>query len=323
MDVEVGFILTYSTYLLGWSITADEHHFVGWLREFTSDSSNLSCGLTRLDERCHFGSSVWPGSAYKDTSAPFLYKSGSDRRRWPKTATFIERSVPQASMGRPPTSGYCEACRRRRVKCDRTRPRCHRCVKAGYECVFESGLRMHNLVVRRDRLGSCRLATVDQSSNSSTARVPAQLAPVAFRDQLAFAFFLETYGWAHLWQPLIRPAAQRGEDDSLYSCSLAVAYGHMGRQKRDSNLSTLGLRLYVKSLRHAYELLADGPSPQGRVDSTRLPIHIMLLCMYGVRVAPKVLLYVVCRFREHLTDLTSKQRWRSSETRASLPLPTD
>ncbi len=37
-------------------------------------------------------------------------------------------------MGRAPTSGNCHTCRARRVKCDKGRPACERCVKAGFEC---------------------------------------------------------------------------------------------------------------------------------------------------------------------------------------------
>ncbi|KAI7784994.1 hpp family protein [Diaporthe eres] len=64
-------------------------------------------------------------------------------------------------MGRPPTSGYCHTCRKRRIKCDRTRPSCLRCLKSGYACKgYDLGLRMQSLVVVTEPEGSQRLARI-------------------------------------------------------------------------------------------------------------------------------------------------------------------
>ncbi|ROW04847.1 hypothetical protein VMCG_04729 [Cytospora schulzeri] len=64
-------------------------------------------------------------------------------------------------MGRPPTSGYCHTCRKRRIKCDKTRPSCLRCLKSGYVCKgYDLGLRMQSLVVVTEPEGSQRLARI-------------------------------------------------------------------------------------------------------------------------------------------------------------------
>ncbi|KAJ9136594.1 Transcriptional regulatory protein moc3 [Pleurostoma richardsiae] len=64
-------------------------------------------------------------------------------------------------MGRPPTSGYCHTCRKRRIKCDKARPSCHRCLKSGYTCKgYDLGLRMQSLVVVTEPEGSQRLAKI-------------------------------------------------------------------------------------------------------------------------------------------------------------------
>lgn len=89
-------------------------------------------------------------------------------------------------MGRPPTSGYCGTCRKRRIKCgmsfcschpsplcpqspdcgirrgsDKTTPSCLRCQKSGYDCKgYDLGLRIQSLVVVTEPEGSQRLARI-------------------------------------------------------------------------------------------------------------------------------------------------------------------
>ncbi|CAK7199454.1 hypothetical protein SEUCBS139899_002134 [Sporothrix eucalyptigena] len=70
-------------------------------------------------------------------------------------------------MGRAPTSGNCHTCRQRRVKCDKARPACARCVRGGFVCQgYETVLRMQNhAVVAGAAPGSVRLAKVQDVSS--------------------------------------------------------------------------------------------------------------------------------------------------------------
>jgi len=70
-------------------------------------------------------------------------------------------------MGRAPTSGNCHTCRLRRVRCDKARPVCQRCVKAGYECQgYETILRMQNhAAVAGASPGSSRLGKIQEVSS--------------------------------------------------------------------------------------------------------------------------------------------------------------
>lgn len=45
------------------------------------------------------------------------------------------------SSSRPRPSRSCGRCARRKVKCDKARPKCSRCVQGGYECSYVSGTR--------------------------------------------------------------------------------------------------------------------------------------------------------------------------------------
>lgn len=74
-------------------------------------------------------------------------------------------------MGRAPTSGNCHTCRMRRVKCDRARPTCERCIKAGYECKgYETVLRIQShSVVAGAKPGTARLAKIQTVSSFPAA----------------------------------------------------------------------------------------------------------------------------------------------------------
>lgn len=75
-------------------------------------------------------------------------------------------------MGRAPTSGNCHTCRMRRVKCDRTRPACERCIKAGFECKgYETVLRMQSHSVVEDaHTGIVKFSTIQTVSSFPEAK---------------------------------------------------------------------------------------------------------------------------------------------------------
>ncbi|TLD16504.1 uncharacterized protein PgNI_01272 [Pyricularia grisea] len=75
-------------------------------------------------------------------------------------------------MGRAPTSGNCHTCRMRRVKCDRARPACERCIKAGFECKgYETVLRMqsHSFVADA-QTGTVKFSTIQTVSSFPEAK---------------------------------------------------------------------------------------------------------------------------------------------------------
>ncbi|ORY66202.1 uncharacterized protein BCR38DRAFT_473486 [Pseudomassariella vexata] len=114
-------------------------------------------------------------------------------------------------MGRPPTSGYCDTCRKRRIKCDRTRPSCQRCFKAGYVCEgYNQPLRIQNHVIGTDAGGSQRLVRATGSTSTLKQGPPSELSLIAFQEQMAFSHFFSTYRWAHFWRPIMKTAEPDG-----------------------------------------------------------------------------------------------------------------
>ena len=85
--------------------------------------------------------------------------------------SILQLPTPTAAMGRAPTSGNCHTCRMRRVKCDRARPTCERCAKAGYECKgYETVLRIQShSVVAGAKPGTARLAKIQTVSSFPAA----------------------------------------------------------------------------------------------------------------------------------------------------------
>ncbi|KUI64206.1 Transcriptional regulatory protein moc3 [Cytospora mali] len=222
-------------------------------------------------------------------------------------------------MGRPPTSGYCHTCRKRRIKCDKTRPSCFRCLKSGYVCKgYDLGLRMQSLVVVTEPEGSQRLARIvapatppvtlhlhhhqhlhsekrassraqdrhDHQHKSPEGDRAEQLGPApemnlsAFQEHMAFSYFFATYGWAYFWKPFLHLARETDlAPNASRMCSLALAYGHMGISKGDKRLKSTGLELYGKTLREVQSSLSKGV--EARAELARLCVPVVILGMYS------------------------------------------
>ncbi|KAF3764170.1 hypothetical protein M406DRAFT_291222 [Cryphonectria parasitica EP155] len=194
-------------------------------------------------------------------------------------------------MGRAPTSGYCETCRKRRIKCDKTAPSCMRCLKSGYVCKgYASGLRIQSLVVVTGSEGSQRLARLAGPSDASSNQRrndPRRLNPpqglnlTAFQEHMAFSYFFATYGWACFWKPFLQLAKENDlAPTASHICSLALAYGHMGLGHGDKGLKSMGLELYGRSLREVQTLLSQGGA--ARTELARLCVPVVILGMYSV-----------------------------------------
>ncbi|KAH8753019.1 hypothetical protein F5883DRAFT_432810 [Diaporthe sp. PMI_573] len=193
-------------------------------------------------------------------------------------------------MGRPPTSGYCHTCRKRRIKCGayasqhRTRPSCLRCLKSGYACKgYDLGLRMQSLVVVTEPEGSQRLARIHQQQQQQARRMldpPPEMNLSAFQEHMAFSYFFATYGWAYFWKPFLHLARDADlAPTASRMCSLALAYGHMGTNHADKNLKSTGLELYGQSLREVQSLLTRGTG--ARTELAQLCVPIVILGMYS------------------------------------------
>ncbi|KAH8895781.1 hypothetical protein GQ53DRAFT_853962 [Thozetella sp. PMI_491] len=181
-------------------------------------------------------------------------------------------------MGRHSTSGYCLTCRARRVKCDRERPSCQRCLRSGHSCRGyepENQLRMHNLSVSTDAGGSKRLSPLLQSSRPGSPNPTMELDLSGFRETMAFTYFFERYTWGHFWKPLIRLHADN--DVHLeYKSSLALVYGYFGLGNQDKATEVKGLELYGNLIRQVKSVLVRGDKDE----LAKLTASVLILGMF-------------------------------------------
>ncbi|KAL7796234.1 hypothetical protein V8C43DRAFT_278618 [Trichoderma afarasin] len=176
-------------------------------------------------------------------------------------------------MGAPPTSGYCQTCRKRRVKCDKGTPACQRCIKAGYRCKgYDLPLRMQNMSIVKEGPGRHRLARIPHFAPDPSR----QLSLVAFKDHICFTYLFENCSWAHCWRPMISLTKQDALGPLDYNCSLALAYAYFGVKKHEKKLETDGRILYGKSL-HAVKTILESDDKQeiGRTTSAVLILGLI------------------------------------------------
>ncbi|KAH6854712.1 hypothetical protein B0I37DRAFT_362857 [Chaetomium sp. MPI-CAGE-AT-0009] len=173
-------------------------------------------------------------------------------------------------MGRLPTSGYCQTCRRRRVKCDKTRPTCARCTSSGHTCGgYEIPLRVNILGLHSEKDGTQRLVKIPTSeATTSLARprhVPSPQLELRLRhdqQQTSSPYFFTKYGWAPLWRPLILSLTTDGFPEINKVCFYAISYGYMGFGRGDTALRAKGTQLYGQVLRQVQTLLLQPAKPR-------------------------------------------------------------
>ncbi|KAK4233751.1 hypothetical protein C8A03DRAFT_19226 [Achaetomium macrosporum] len=161
-------------------------------------------------------------------------------------------------MGRQPTSGYCQTCRRRRVKCDKARPQCGRCVASGHTCGgYDLPLRVHALGVQSENDGTQRLVSILRPSSLAqlAPRPPLELDLGAFREDISSSYFFATFNWAPFWRPVML-SATNGDFPAINKlCFRAISYGHMGLGLRDGTLQVKARQLYGQVLTEFQSLL--------------------------------------------------------------------
>ncbi|KAH8653805.1 hypothetical protein BX600DRAFT_471667 [Xylariales sp. PMI_506] len=146
-------------------------------------------------------------------------------------------------MGRAPTSGYCLNCRKRRVKCDRGRPSCQKCIRSRRQCGgYDVPLRM-DIQVGGGPQNFPRGRMVPTPVAEPPRLPPTDLSLEGFQELVAFSHFFEVYHWAHFWRPVLQLQADPHQPVGIYTVSLAMAYGHMSKVYKVPALQVESLRL--------------------------------------------------------------------------------
>ncbi|KAK1833061.1 hypothetical protein QBC39DRAFT_280101 [Podospora conica] len=181
-------------------------------------------------------------------------------------------------MGRPPSSGYCQTCRKRRVKCGKEVPECRRCLASGHKCGgYDLPMRMHVMGVHWDRDGTQRMAPIKVLPPKPSAGLPL----VSFRDEVAAAFFFQTFSWAPFWRSHLLRAISSTSMPQIRTlnkaCFQAITYTHMGLRNGDAALQIEGHQIYSSALTSTQTILAN---PLSKSQLAWLGETIILMGMY-------------------------------------------
>ncbi|KAH6676385.1 hypothetical protein B0J14DRAFT_651807 [Halenospora varia] len=166
-------------------------------------------------------------------------------------------------------SGGCHTCRRRRVKCDETHPKCERCTKAKIPCegyardlkfVDEKGRAQKRVQIKRQayleaiqaeeaQLRANR-ATKLEPTNRPVGKVSPPLSLVGFRDKVELTFMLNKLfaGW-RLFIPFVMRGYRGTEDCTTTQTVKALSSIYFGRMHHDKESFDSGMISYCKALR--------------------------------------------------------------------------
>ncbi|KAK0611892.1 hypothetical protein B0T14DRAFT_441180 [Immersiella caudata] len=194
-------------------------------------------------------------------------------------------------MGRQPSSGYCQTCRKRRVKCGmylhRGQPACRRCLTSGHRCDgYDTPLRMHILSTRPEKDGVPRMVVIAaQSKGQQTVQLqvlaPSEPSHTALTEDTAALYFFNAFVWAPFWRSFLLSASspENAASKSLApdrACFDALVYGYTGLGLGHASLQDRARQLYTGVLGQMQKLLRDA----GKPELAKLIRAVVIMAMY-------------------------------------------
>ncbi|KAI0602954.1 hypothetical protein F4775DRAFT_5501 [Biscogniauxia sp. FL1348] len=184
-------------------------------------------------------------------------------------------------VGVPGRSKACNTCRRRRVRCDETKPLCRRCVKGGFECLgYERPTQWRHTSTAPLPLSDAPSsgAKPGPAALVSTVVSPArQIDLAAFREDMCVAYMSRNFVWRSygtLW--LDQAAAGKLGYLSLQATN-ALSQLSFGLHHRMREVECMGASLYGKCLRILAEELGKGPAMARRGRELIIPILVLMM----------------------------------------------
>ncbi|KPM44513.1 hypothetical protein AK830_g2026 [Neonectria ditissima] len=158
-------------------------------------------------------------------------------------------------VGVPGRSKGCNTCRKRRVKCDETKPTCVRCTKAGFECLgYERARLWHHTSTAPFPVVSPPVWELGHRSSEvipASNRVqspPPELSLVAFQGDFCFSFMFSNFVWRSYGALWLDQAAQGKLGDLALDATKALAQGNLGRLNHKADIELAGVVQYGKCL---------------------------------------------------------------------------
>ncbi|KAH7303808.1 hypothetical protein B0I35DRAFT_401919 [Stachybotrys elegans] len=165
-------------------------------------------------------------------------------------------------VGVPGGSKGCLTCRKRRIKCDQTRPLCQRCDKAGYKCQgYERALDVRTHSFASDGMTVTTQVSKPERLNSGPQAVeltvPPSLSLVAFKDVVEFSFLLDNFVWRTFTWPWLELCAQGKLGQLPLDACQCLAQNVFGTHHHQQDIQLQGLVLYGQAVREMTEQLKN------------------------------------------------------------------
>ncbi|KAH7121724.1 hypothetical protein B0J13DRAFT_599332 [Dactylonectria estremocensis] len=189
-------------------------------------------------------------------------------------------------VGVPGRSKGCNTCRKRRVKCDETKPTCVRCTKGGFECL---GYQRAQLWHHTSTAPFPEMALPEAQSNAfmptanRLSSPPPELSLVAFQGDFCFSFMFSNFVWRSYGVLWLDQAAQGKLGNLALDTTKALAQANFGRLNHKSAIELQGVVKYGNCLK---TLAADlGRCMAGSQD---LLVPILVLMMQAASQADRI-----------------------------------
>ncbi|TVY88773.1 Beauvericin cluster-specific repressor [Lachnellula willkommii] len=186
-------------------------------------------------------------------------------------------------------SGACSTCKRRKVKCDESRPSCQKCQSIGRSCPgymddWDLAFRSENQVVklkvhsngRKPARESPNVTTLNPTlwyvPNQLTPDIGLQVIPLFFRN---FILPSRTHGWLDFLPGLLE---QVSSSSVLHQAVYAAAYANIAQRYQSTELRYNAISYYCKAIKQVNFLLFK----RSAVISDNTIIAVMLLGLYEV-----------------------------------------
>ncbi|KAI5456629.1 hypothetical protein BGZ63DRAFT_417610 [Mariannaea sp. PMI_226] len=179
----------------------------------------------------------------------------------------------------------CNTCRKRRVKCDETKPVCTRCTKAGFECLGYERARMWHHTSTAPFPAADQEAEKQKQDSALAAKhhrvssPPPELSLIAFQGDFCFSFMFSNFIWRSYGALWLNQAAEGKLGNLALNATKALSHANFGRSNHKSDIELEGSIQYGKCLKRLATELGRGPELVK--DGNQLLVPILLLIMHA------------------------------------------
>ncbi|RSM19447.1 hypothetical protein CDV31_001607 [Fusarium ambrosium] len=190
-------------------------------------------------------------------------------------------------VGVPGRSKGCNTCRKRRVKCDETKPVCVRCTKGGFECLgyIRDRVWRHTSTAPFPTMAYTETTSAGQNTSTSpskdtsttntrVASPPPEMSLIAFQGDFCFSFMFSNFVWRSYGAPWLDQAAAGKLGRLSLDATKALSQANFGKSNHQSNIELKGVIQYGKCLESLAQELG---SSCGR----ELLVPILVLLMHA------------------------------------------